>query len=384
MGEENRLSNAKVMQELFFELIQISLGNKDSFERLPSNREWQALFGLACKQSLESVLLEGVKRLKSTDHSANINQNLLLEWIGVGLQTESLNKVQNERAKQLSDFFSKNGFRSCVLKGQGTALYYDKPESRQCGDIDIWITDGSGFMVQGSVDDVRDRVLAFVKEKGFQVGHVDIKHSDIDFFEDVPVEVHFMPSWMYCPSTNKKLLRFFASKADRQFANVDEKLEFAHTTIDFDLVYSMVHIYRHIFSEGIGLRQLVDYYYILQRSTEEQRQDAFEVLTNLKMKSFVCGIMCILYECFGMKKEYMLCTANERHGRFLLSEIMTAGSFGHFDDRTKQVSKDKKFERGLVQLGRNLRFVSYYPSEVLWSPFWKLWHWCWRKKKGYL
>ena len=146
----------------------------------------------------------------------------------------------------------------------------------------------------------------------------------------------------------------------------------------------MVHVYRHIFSEGIGLRQLVDYYYILQRSTEEQRQDAFDVLTNLKMKSFVGGIMWILMERFGMKAYYQLCPVNERHGKFLLSEIMTAGSFGHYDNRTKQVSKDKKFERGFVQFERNLRFVSYYPSEVLWSPFWKLWHWCWRKEKGYL
>ena len=368
------------MQELFFELIQISLGNKDRFERLPSKEEWLALYDLACKQSLESVLLEGVNRLKSRNVDINLDTSLLLEWIGVGLQTENQNKIQNERAKQLTGLFAKNGFRSCVLKGQGTALYYDKPESRQCGDIDIWVTkDG-----RSKTDDVRSDVLRFVKEKGFHIGHVDIKHSDIDFFEDVAVEVHFLPSWMYCPSTNKRLQKFFDEKAERQFANVDDNLGFAHTTIDFDLVYSMVHIYRHIFSEGIGLRQLVDYYYILQRSTEEQRQEAFDVLCQLKMKSFVGGVMWILMECFGMDIKYSLCPANERHGRFLLSEIMAAGSFGHFDDRTKQVSKDKKFERGFVQLGRNLRFVSYYPSEVLWSPFWKLWHWYWRKNKGYL
>ena len=371
-----------MVDKLFVELIKISLGNKDCFDRLPSNGEWQALFDLACKQSLESVLLGGVNRLKNLNSSINLDTNLLLEWIGVELQTESLNKVQNERAKQLTKLFAENGFRLCVLKGQGTALYYDKPESRQCGDIDIWVKVHTD--ITESTDVVRDRVLRFVKEKGFHIGHVDIKHSDIDFFEDVPVEVHFLPSWMYCPSTNKRLQKFFDEKTERQFANVDEKLGFAHTTIDFDLVYSMVHIYRHIFSEGIGLRQLVDYYYILQSSTEEQRQDAYEVLKSLKMNSFVGGIMWILITCFGMKHEYKLCPANERHGRFLLSEIMIAGSFGHFDDRIKQIDHNKRFARGISQLGRNLRFVSYYPSEVLWSPFWKLWHWYWRKKKGYL
>ena len=94
--------------------------------------------------------------------------------------------------------------------------------------------------------------------------------------------------------------------------------------------------------------------------------------------------MLILRDCFGMKEDWMLCPANESHGKFLLSEIMTAGNFGHYDERTKQISKDRKFKRGFVQLKRNLRFVNYYSSEVLWSPFWKLWHWGWRKRKGYL
>ena len=85
-----------------------------------------------------------------------------------------------------------------------------------------------------------------------------------------------------------------------------------------------------------------------------------------------------------MKEDYLLCVANKRHGEYLLSEIMTAGNFGQYDDRMLRIDKNKKFRRGFVQLKRNLRFVSYYPSEVLWSPFWKLWHWGWRKQKGYL
>ena len=368
--------------EKFFDLIQISLGNKDRFEYSPSKEEWQGLYELARKQSIESLLLEGVNRLKSANLDLNIDIILLLEWIGVGLQTETQNKIQNERAKQLTELFAKNGFRSCVLKGQGTALYYDKPERRQCGDIDIWVTGGAGFTVNGSW--CGDAVLDFLRSEGLHIGHVDIKHSDIEFFEDVPVEVHFLPSWMYCPSTNRRLQNFFASKAERQFANIEQQLGFAHTTIDFDLVYSMVHIYRHIFSEGIGLRQLVDYYYILQNSTEEQRQEAFDVLCQLKMKSFVGGIMWIMMECFGINIKYSLCPTNESHGRFLLSEIMISGSFGQFDDRFVHLDKEKRIARGFIQLKRNLRFVYYYPSEVLWSPFWKIWHYGWRKRNGYL
>lgn len=103
-----------------------------------------------------------------------------------------------------------------------------------------------------------------------------------------------------------------------------------------------------------------------------------------KDESFVGGVMWILRECFGINEAWMLCPVNGRHGQFLLSEIMMAGNFGHYDSRVKRIDVNKRFERGVAQLKKNLRFLKYYPSEVLWSPFWKLWHWCWRKKKGYL
>lgn len=370
------------MAQLFFELIQIAIGNKSGFSKAPTDKEWAQLFNFACKQSLVSITLEGVNKLKNAtpNTNLNININLLLEWIGLQQQTIAQNQLQNKRTKELCEILKDAGYRICVLKGQGTALYYEHPEYRQCGDIDIWVKkDG-----RCKTDDVRSEVLQYAKFKGFHIGHIDIKHSDIDFFEDVPVEVHFLPSWMYNPSTNKKLQRFFDNQSDKQFCNTDDEAGFTHTTIDFDLVFSIVHIYRHIFSEGIGLRQLMDYYYILMNSSSEQRKDAFEVLKLLKMTKFVGGIMWILRECFGMSEEYLLCPVNEKHGKLLLSEILTAGNFGQYDKRMFRINKEKRFERGLVQLKRNLRFVSYYPSEVLWSPFWKLWHWGWRKQKGYL
>lgn len=269
-----------------------------------------------------------------------------------------------------------------MLKGQGTALYYNNPESRQSGDIDLWIK-GHTESTE-STDIVRAKALQFAKEKGCHIGHVDIKHSDIDFFEDVPVEVHFLPSWMFNPFKNKRLQDFFERKAIEQFLNYDKATGFTHTTVDFDVVFSLVHIYRHVFDEGIGLRQVLDYYHILQHTIKEQREDAFEVLKKLGMRKFAGGVMYVMRECFAMDQEYYLCPVNERHGQLLLKEMLIAGNFGQYDDRIQLSGKDNRFSNGFIQLKRNLRFLRYYPSEVLWSPVWKLWHWGWRKWKGYL
>ena len=148
-------------------------------------------------------------------------KQLLLEWIGVQQLTISMNRHYNERAKVLTKIFAEGGFRSCILKGQGTALYYEHPEYRQCGDIDIW--------VEGD----RDVILDFLRKNCFKIYSIDIKHTEVQIFDDVPVEVHFFPSWMYRPWTNKRLMRFFADEADSQFTNYDESTGFSHTTLEF-------------------------------------------------------------------------------------------------------------------------------------------------------
>ena len=365
-------------KQLFFELIQVAIGCCNNLSRKPSEKEWEAIFYLADKHAVAGVAFAALEVLVKQGQKPPTE--LLLEWIGLSEQIKSRNNIVNQRSKELEKLFVDNDFRSCVLKGQGTALYYNNPELRQSGDIDLWVSKNGNV----KTDEVRNDVLWYAKSRGYQIEQIDIKHSDIVFFDNVPVEVHFLPSWMYNPSTNKKLQKFFKEQSERQFCNYDAEAGFTHTTVDFDLVFSIVHIYRHVFSEGIGLRQLIDYYYILMHSYVEQRKVAFDILTSLKMANFVGGIMWILRECFGMDELYLLCPLNERHGKFLLSEILTAGNFGQYDDRMLRINKEKRFERGVILLKRNIRFLCYYPSEVLCSPFWKLWHWCWRKKKGYL
>ena len=46
----------------FFDLIKISIGNKDGFHQLPTDKAFQQLYDIACKQSLAGVLLEGINK----------------------------------------------------------------------------------------------------------------------------------------------------------------------------------------------------------------------------------------------------------------------------------------------------------------------------------
>ena len=121
---------------LFIELLQISLGSRNSFSEIPTVKKWEALYDESEKQSVSGFMLAGIERLPKGQRPP---QELLLQWIGVGQMIEQQNNQINERCVDISKVFADSGFRSCILKGQGNSLMYPNPMLRQSGDIDIWI-----------------------------------------------------------------------------------------------------------------------------------------------------------------------------------------------------------------------------------------------------
>ena len=218
-------------------------------------------------------------------------------------------------------------------------------------------------------------------------------HVDFPVIDGLEIEIHFMPSWMNSSVTNRRLQQFFRESADALFArndnvNVDKNSsqlvnnykEIPSPSLAFNRVYILVHIYRHLFYEGIGLRQLLDYYFVLSQGfTEEERAETMRTLRSLRMQRFTAAVMWVLQQVCGMDSRYLLTEPDEREGRFLLNEIMLAGNFGHYDERIKRVANESALRVFVRRVMRNFRFVRSYPSEVLWSPLFKLWHLFWRK-----
>lgn len=174
---------------------------------------------------------------------------------------------------------------------------------------------------------------------------------------------------------------------DRRPLTVDTCLDSKQATLPvpntaFNRVYILVHIYRHLFAEGIGLRQLLDYYFVLSQGfTGEERAETLRTLRSLGMLRFTRAVMWVLQEVYGMDSRYLLTTPDGEEGRFLLNEIMMAGNFGQYDERMQHAAGEGAFRWGLRKVKRNFRFVWSYPSEVLWSPIFKLWHYFWRMRR---
>ena len=338
------------MPELFVELLQLSLGNKEDLSRTPSREEWQALMITAEQQSVVGVLVNGMERLPKDQLPA---KDLLLQWIGMAQISSGTYLLHCERARELTSKFKLAGFRSCVLKGIGMAQLYPKPDNRQFGDIDLW------------VDGNRNEVMKWLHTQ-CKIGTVIWHHVDTDFFEDVPSEIHFLPCWMYNPSCNSRLQQWFDSQRADQMT-VDKQLGFAYPSVKFNAVYSLVHFYHHLIEEGIGIRHIIDYYYVIKALATEDRQGVVDKLKRFGMLRLAGAMMWVLKDVCGMPAECLICEPDEKEGRFLFDEILRGGNFGHYrnDDRQRN------------SVGRLMALLPHYPQEVLWVVPWKIWHRTW-------
>ena len=238
-------------QKIFFDFLRFSIGSAKEIPGSLKEADWKELYAIAKKQCLVGVLFDGIKKLPA--EYVGMKKELLLQWMAESQMLEKANVRLNDAAIQVSEWFRKKGFRTCILKGQGNALMYPNPYSRTPGDIDIWVEGGD------------KRVISFVRSIS---PHEKACYHHIEFpsYKGVEVEVHYRPSFLLCFWNNRKLQKYYERVKEEQFSHrvmFGEQREVAIPTVEFNLIFQLTHIFSHLMNEGIGLRQLLDYYYVL-------------------------------------------------------------------------------------------------------------------------
>ena len=241
----------KKQLQIFFDFLRFCIGSAKEIPGSLKEVDWKELYRIAKKQCLVGVLFDGIKKLPA-EH-VGMKKELLLQWMAENQMLVKANVRLNDAAIQVSEWFRKKGFRTCILKGQGNALMYPNPYSRTPGDIDIW------------VEGEDKRVISFVRSIS---PHEKACYHHIEFpsYKGVEVEVHYRPSFLLCFWHNRRLQKFYGMVKDEQFSHrvmLGEQGEIAIPTVEINLIFQLTHIFSHLMNEGIGLRQLLDYYYVL-------------------------------------------------------------------------------------------------------------------------
>ena len=341
---------------LFFQLVRIAVGAQASFDTAPSETEWDELHRVAGEQSVTGVLFRALDLLPEEQMPS---RDQCRRWMMDRTKAVRRNALVDLRAKEVTDLFAASGFKSAVLKGQGVARYYPDPSLRVSGDIDLWVPGG------------REAVLGFLKGR-YPLRKPVYHHVEARFFEDVEVEVHFLPAFLYNPFRNRRLQRWFGEQARKWDMAGDDGSGFRYPKPAFAALFSLVHISKHIINEGVGLRHVMDHHYIMTALSETEREEVRVLAKGLGFARLGSALSYVEQEFFGEAGCPDLFAPKAGCGARLLDDVLLSGNFGHSDTR----------KGGLA--ARFFRCVCDYPSEVLWSPLWKTWHLVWRKCKGYL
>ena len=360
---------------LYFDFLKYCLGNKVDMSSIVVKMNWQQLFAFVQKQTIIGICLDGIERL-GREYPDEIKKNpikvdLLQAWICKGLQIRKQNIRVNAVATSLYSQLRKDGLRCCVLKGQGNALMYPNPYERTSGDIDIWVNAS------------RQQIIDYAK-KNFVVNK-DIRYQHIETtLDNVPVELHFVASMMNNPIYNYRLQKWLKQNIDLQCSNIvqlpDGLGEIAVPTATFNVIYQLCHLHQHFFDEGIGMRQMIDYYYVLMSPSLNDTNITVlqRDLKRLGLWHFAGAVMYALYEVLGLTEWKMIAPMDAKRGKLLLSEILDGGNFGKHATKYGHFTQQGTAKKYFLKIWRNMHFVRYYPAEALCEPIFRTWHFFWR------
>ena len=375
-------------QKIFFDFLRFCIGSAKEIPDSLKEADWKELYAIAKKQALLGVLFYGIQRLPK---ELAPEQKLLIQWMVMAEMIRKQNIKLFQDSVKVCQNFENEGFDNCILKGQGNALLYPDPYMRTPGDIDIYLAGG------------RKRVMQYINKV---CPNQVMRYHHVDFpVMKTAIEVHFTPSYMFYPIHNRRMQKWFeevmGEQCNHRVSLPDGYGEIHVPQVSFNVIYILSHLYRHIFTEGIGLRQLLDYYYVLVKwhtdltnltDSNKSLPQMTQINTDLdalrhKLKylglwKFAQTVMFVMKEVFGLSEDRMIAPMDEKEGKFLLDEIMRGGNFGQYDDRMGSKVGESKMHRYFRMNLRNLRFVKHYPTEALSEPLFRTWFAVWKKIHG--
>ena len=352
----------------FFRLVRYAIGGSHQVPQIGAS-DWEAMYDMAKKQSVIGVLFESVQRM---GQNATIPRQLKMNWFYKLNQIKNRNMLLNQRSAELVSMFQIDGFDCCVLKGQGNAMMYPNPYARSSGDIDLQVKGGRNMVVQ------------YVKKR-FPHTKTAYQHVDYPVFKNVSVEVHYLPVYLNNPLYNRRLKKWFDDHCDDIYGHEvdlpDNAGRITVPSLRFNVFFQMAHMMHHLLDEGIGLRHMIDYYFLLRKVYEERisLDGMTDELNRLGLRKFASAVMFIMHDVLGLEENCLIVPVDEGRGKTLLKEILNGGNFGKHSGLTEHSLVSKHF----IKYWRTMHFIREYPAEALCEPIFRTWHFFWRLKHTY-
>ena len=214
--------------------------------------DWTAIKALADTHGLSAIVLDSIEHLPESKRPPQV---FLFEWIGEVLQNyEYLFDQYGKAISELAGFYNQHGYKMMVLKGYACSLDWPNPKHRPCGDIDIW-----QFGKQKEADAV------LTKEKGVKI---DTSHHHHTVFEwgGFSVENHYDFINVHHHKSNFEFEKILKKLGEDDLHTVEVNGEKVYLpSPNLHALFLQKHLMMHFASEGIMLRQVVDWGFFVEK-----------------------------------------------------------------------------------------------------------------------
>lgn len=276
---------------------------------LSKNPDWHAIYHLAYEHTVLGILAEAVndERIKYSETQIGNDsfRDVKKQLFDDSLEIIRRNKRVNELQAKVVTLLRENNIECIVQKGQGVAQSYPNPMTRMSGDIDLLLT---------KEDYQKAKELLLPRSTAAENEMPEDSHLEM-MFGDLSVELHASEFYYLNSETrdnyNNLLKNVFSEEGRKQWRSYEcEGVKINLAPADFDVFYIFLHMVKHYYVNGLGMRQLIDFFLIYQKTNDEDKS---------KMRHWA--------ETFGVQREWeQFCNIWERE--LLLSIILKQGNMG--------------------------------------------------------
>ncbi len=333
-------------QEAFFALLRGGLWEKDTQLAPYGEMDYDEIYHLTQEQSVVGLVATGLEKVIDV----KVPQATALTIAGEVLQVEQRNRAMNAFIASLIDKMRAEGIYTLLVKGQGIAQCYEKPEWRACGDVDL-------FLSEENYNKAKEMLVPMASSVEREYDREKHLGMTIDGWV---VELH---GRLYCG---------LSSRIERELDDIyvdtfnggnvrswnNNGVQVFQLGIENDVFYVFTHILQHFYKEGVGLRQICDWCRLMW--TYRDKMDVQKLKSRLKR----AGIMSEWKAFYALSSKYLgmpdidsgfMCHDSRFDKKVdrIMEFVLKAGNMGHNRDMS-HFSKRPYLIRKCVSMGRRV------------------------------
>ena len=247
---------------LFFQMLNCSLNKKVfkdiSVERV-SAEEWKELYHLSKSQGVTAVMFDVLSEAieKKTIHTKPPRE-LILQWYSHTMSIEKQMRMIKSHSEEFAKLMAENGLTTCVLKGVALSHYYPNPLHREFGDLDCLLLEKN--TTNDKWMSAYEKGNAIAEAQKINVSRSLYKHSRFRY-KRLTIENHQFNLSVRGSKKAKELERYLRNILNEQNAHVIdfEQSPFLYPPADYNALFLTSHGIHHFLSEGIKIRQALDW-----------------------------------------------------------------------------------------------------------------------------